>query len=57
MIHDYVKKEDYSYQDALLCINPVQFLSDPNRFKFDGVDYYLKSAEQMRHTWKDYPQA
>lgn len=46
----YVKKEDYSYQDALLCINSGSILFDPNCFKFDGVDYYLKSAEQMRHT-------
>ncbi|MGB3438595.1 MAG: DNA polymerase III subunit alpha, partial [Actinophytocola sp.] len=26
-------------------------LSDPNRFKFDGDGYYLKSAEDMREYW------
>ncbi|QPK94436.1 DNA polymerase III subunit alpha [Actinomyces sp. zg-332] len=53
----YVKKEDYSFQDALLCINSGSILSDPNRFKFDGIDYYLKPAEEMRHIWRDFPEA
>ena len=26
-------------------------LSDPNRFKFDGDGYYLKSAAEMREIW------
>ena len=26
-------------------------LSDPNRFKFDGDGYYLKSAAEMRALW------
>ncbi len=53
----YVKKDDYSYQDALLCINSGSLLSDPDRFKFDGVDYYLKSADEMNSIWKSFPQA
>ena len=28
-------------------------LSDPNRFKFDGDGYYLKSAAEMRQLWDD----
>ncbi len=28
-------------------------LSDPNRFKFDGDGYYLKSAAEMRALWDD----
>ena len=28
-------------------------LSDPNRFKFDGDGYYLKSAAEMRAMWDD----
>ena len=28
-------------------------LSDPNRFKFDGDGYYLKSAAEMRSLWDD----
>ena len=33
-------------------------LSDPNRFKFDGDGYYLKSAAEMRALWDgEIPQA
>jgi DNA polymerase-3 subunit alpha len=34
--------------DVLLCIQTGKNLTDPDRFKFDGSGYYLKSAEQMR---------
>ncbi|GAA1919949.1 DNA polymerase III subunit alpha [Streptomyces sodiiphilus] len=33
--------------DALLCIQTGKNLSDPDRFKFGGDGYYLKSAEEM----------
>ncbi len=32
-------------------------LADPNRFKFDAHDFYLKSAAQMRELWRDFPEA
>ena len=33
-------------------------LADPNRFKFDGDGYYLKSAAEMREYWdKEVPGA
>ncbi|BCJ64974.1 DNA polymerase III subunit alpha [Polymorphospora rubra] len=33
--------------DALLCVQTGSNLSDPNRFRFDGGGYYIKSAEEM----------
>src|SRR5689334_15476000 len=30
---------------------------DPNRFKFDADDFYLKSAQEMRHLWRELPEA
>ncbi|MFI6089210.1 DNA polymerase III subunit alpha [Streptomyces sp. NPDC051218] len=33
--------------DALLCIQTGKNLSDPDRFRFDGTGYYLKSADEM----------
>ena len=30
---------------------------DPNRFKFDADDFYLKSAAEMRHLWRELPEA
>ncbi|WP_030542961.1 DNA polymerase III subunit alpha [Streptomyces albus] len=33
--------------DALLCIQTGKNLSDPDRFRFGGTGYYLKSTEEM----------
>lgn len=53
----YVKREDSASHDALLCINSGSKLADPGRFKFDGDGYYVKSAEEMRRTWAELPEA
>lgn len=53
----YVKREDRNIQDALLCINSGSTLQDPDRFKFDGDGYYLKSAEEMWDLFEDLPEA
>ena len=53
----YVKREDAHSHDALLCINSGSKLADPGRFKFDGDGYYVKSAEEMRRTWAELPEA
>ena len=53
----YGLEEDAKAQDALLCINSGSRLTDPNRFHFDGSGYYIKSAQQMRELFKDFPQA
>jgi DNA polymerase-3 subunit alpha len=53
----YVHEEDRSAQDAMLCINSGSRLDDPNRFKFDGSGYYIKSAEEMRELFHDLPEA
>ncbi|WP_300765763.1 DNA polymerase III subunit alpha [uncultured Bifidobacterium sp.] len=53
----YVHEEDRRAQDAMLCINSGSRLDDPERFKFDGSGYYLKSAEEMRALFKELPEA
>jgi DNA polymerase-3 subunit alpha len=47
----YVTREAAHNHEALLCVQTAKTLSDPNRFKFDGDGYYLKSAADMRATW------
>lgn len=42
---------------ALLCIQSASTLDDPNRFKFDSQEFYLKSAAEMRALFSDYPEA
>jgi DNA polymerase-3 subunit alpha len=34
--------------DVLLCVQTGSNVADPNRFRFDGKGYFVKSAEQMR---------
>ncbi|USR80041.1 DNA polymerase III subunit alpha [Arcanobacterium pinnipediorum] len=53
----YVKREDRDIQDAMLCINSGSTLMDPDRFKFDGDGYYIKSSEEMWRQFEDLPQA
>ncbi|MCI7551095.1 MAG: DNA polymerase III subunit alpha [Actinomycetaceae bacterium] len=53
----YVRKEDAEIQDAMLCINSGSRLTDPDRFKFDGSGYYLRSSDEMAELFADYPEA
>ncbi|MGV0993343.1 MAG: DNA polymerase III subunit alpha [Mycobacterium sp.] len=47
----YVTREAAHSHEALLCVQTGKTLSDPNRFKFDGDGYYIKSAAEMRALW------
>ncbi|MFN8071011.1 MAG: DNA polymerase III subunit alpha [Mycobacterium sp.] len=49
----YVTRDAAHNHEALLCVQTGKTLSDPNRFKFDGDGYYLKSAAEMRTLWDD----
>src|SRR6202030_4157752 len=49
----YVTRDAAHNHEALLCVQTGKTLSDPNRFKFDGDGYYLKSAAEMRQIWDD----
>jgi DNA polymerase-3 subunit alpha len=53
----YTRAEDAKAHAALLCVQSASTLADPNRFKFDADDFYLMTAEQMRHTFRELPQA
>ncbi len=43
----YLKKEDATSHDALLCIQTGSTLLDANRLKFQGEEFYLKDYEEM----------
>ncbi|MEY3625083.1 MAG: polymerase subunit alpha [Actinomycetota bacterium] len=53
----YTEQADAVAHDALLCVQVGSNLYDPNRFKFESQEYYLKSAEQMREIFKEVPEA
>ena len=47
----YVLESQAPAHEAMLCVQTGKTLLDPDRFKFDGTGYYIKSAAQMRETW------
>jgi DNA polymerase-3 subunit alpha len=53
----YTNAGDAGAHAALLCVQSASTLDDPNRFKFDSEEFYLKSAAQMRSIFRDHPEA
>ena len=53
----YTHREDAVAHDALLCVQTGALLEDTNRFKFDGTEHYLKTANEMRHLFREVPEA
>jgi DNA polymerase-3 subunit alpha len=49
----YTAPGDHEAHAALLCVQSGSILTDPNRFKFDSEDYYIKSPQEMRELWED----
>ncbi|MDX2967854.1 DNA polymerase III subunit alpha [Kribbella solani] len=43
----YTRAEEATAHDVLLCIQTGKTLAEPDRFRFDGSGYYLKSAAEM----------
>jgi len=48
----YNNPEDADAHDALICVASGKRINDPNRLKFDGGGYYIKSAAEMRDLWE-----
>ena len=53
----YTHKEDAGAHEVLLCINTGSELSDPNRFKFDSEEFYLKTPDEMAKQFARWPGA
>jgi DNA polymerase-3 subunit alpha len=53
----YVHPTDAEAHDDLLCIGVGKNKDDPNRFKFQGTGYYLKTAAEMRELFSELPEA
>jgi len=53
----YLEKKDAYYQDVLMCIQMGKSVADPARMKFEGEEFYLKSEEEMRALFPEYPEA
>ena len=53
----YVHADDSEFHDILLCVQTGRTINDPDRMKFSGPDYYLKSEQEMAALFADYPGA
>ncbi len=53
----YTHQHDAVGHDALLCIQSGSTMNDADRFSLDGDGYYLKTAEEMRHVFRELPEA
>jgi len=43
----YIKKDDARIQDVLLCIQTGKTIDSPDRMRFQGEEFYLKSGDEM----------
>lgn len=53
----YVGRENAHVQDIMLCIQTGKTVLDQDRLKFETQEFYLKSEEEMRLLFGDYPAA
>ena len=53
----YTSAGDAQAHAALLCVQSGSTLMDPNRFKFDAEEFYLKSPQDMRRLFAELPEA
>ncbi|MBS1852563.1 MAG: DNA polymerase III subunit alpha [Acidobacteria bacterium] len=49
----YLCEDDAHAQDVMLCIQMGKSIQDPNRMKFHGTDFFVKSYAEMARVFKD----
>ncbi len=53
----YIYQRDAAAHDVLICIGTGSNIDEPNRMRYQGDQYYLKSAEEMQALFSDCPEA
>ena len=53
----YLRQNDANAQDILLCIGSNKKKNDAGRFRFSTDQFYIKSEEEMRSLFNEYPEA
>ena len=53
----YLTREDAYAHEVLLCIQTGKTMDDPNRMRFSNEEFYVKTPEEMRELFRDYPEA
>src|SRR5437764_3433883 len=53
----YLFREDYEAHDVMLCIGTGKTVNDPNRMRFGGPQWYVRSPEEMAQIFTYAPDA
>ena len=53
----YLRREDASVQDVIMCIGMNAKIDDPNRLRMTGSEFYMKTEEEMRALFPYCPEA
>jgi DNA polymerase-3 subunit alpha len=53
----YMKKEDSRAHDILVCIQTGKSVNDKNRLHFRSDGFYFKSPDEMKHAFREIPEA
>ncbi len=53
----YIYQTEATAHDALICIGAGAKLEETNRLRYQGSQYYLKSADEMKALFSQYPKA
>ena len=55
--YHYINKEDAVPHELLLCMQTQTTINDPNHYRFNAPEYYLKSEEEKRELFSYIPEA
>ncbi|MBQ6388468.1 MAG: DNA polymerase III subunit alpha [Mogibacterium sp.] len=53
----YIRREDATAQDVLMCIQTQTNVTDENRMRFENDEFYVKSEQEMKDLFPDLPDA
>ena len=53
----YLTRDDARLQDVLMCIQMGKTVDDPDRMKFETDEFYIKSEDEMRSLFPQWPEA
>lgn len=53
----YIKQADQEAHDVLICLQQGHLLSDENRMRYPGDQFYMKSGAEMERLFPDQPEA
>ena len=53
----YVRKEHAEAHDVLICLQRGDLVADPNRHRYEGSQFYMRSGEEMAALFPDQPEA